>query len=89
LENLWNAGYFLANPDYRLAFREFGTIIGVQVNKIAPEVWRERAENLNKFWEPSHFLNARDKDITPIMFCTCLIPGVMDKNYKRMRSAFA
>jgi hypothetical protein len=79
LDYLYRRGYFDMPVKYRLAFREFGTTIGVQVNGVAGAEWRKRADQLNSFWEQQ--LYSRDHDITPIMFCTSLLPGVWDKNY--------
>ncbi|CAF0754168.1 unnamed protein product [Didymodactylos carnosus] len=75
LERLYQQGYFdEKKAGYRLAFREFGTTIGVQVcHPPAPSVWKERVQQLHSFWF-SH-LYKRDQDITPIMFCTSLNPG--------------
>ncbi len=36
---------------YRLAFREFGTTVGVQVCDAAPSVWCERVDYLHNFWD--------------------------------------
>lgn len=80
LERLWEFGpNFHGSPLYRLAFREFGTTIGVQVNKAAGEQWKERVEKLHTFWRPH--LWSRDKDITPMMYCTSLVPGVFYKDF--------
>eukprot|EP01027_Heterolobosea_sp_BB2_P015972 GEZU01022806.1.p2 GENE.GEZU01022806.1~~GEZU01022806.1.p2 ORF type:complete len:195 (+),score=45.82 GEZU01022806.1:840-1424(+) len=83
LDALYRMGYFSAPTYYRLAFREFGTTIGVQVNPIVRELspeWPKRAEALNDFWEKEG-LYTRDKDITPVMFCTSLIPGAFQRDY--------
>jgi len=83
LERLWQSGYFRAPERYRLAFREFGTTIGVQVNPKAGTQWRDRVEEIHKFWGAR--LYTRDRDITPVMFCTSLIPGAFDRNYSKMK----
>jgi len=79
LEVLWESGYFFKRSNHRLAFREFGTTIGVQVNSFAAQDgrWMERVNKLNDEWKENLF--SRDKDITPVMYCTSLIPGVFDK----------
>jgi len=74
LDYLWKSGAFLLPDRYRLAFREFGTTIGVQTNPKAGNSWVERAHEINKYW--ANNLYSRDKDITPVMYCTSLIPGV-------------
>lgn len=82
LELLWSGGYFLAPTYYRLAFREFGTTIGVQLNPVTQTIqpeWNKRVEILNNFWEKD--LYSRDSNITPIMYCTSLIPGAFKKGY--------
>ena len=67
LELLWRGGAFQAPRRARLAFREFGTAIGVQVNPRAPPEWRgTRVRELLATWKSSLF--DRDADITPIMF---------------------
>jgi hypothetical protein len=79
LDELYQSGEFDIPIKYRLAFREFGTTIGVQVNPVAGKEWHERANALNQFWEP--YIYQRDKDITPVMYCTSLIPGAFKKGY--------
>jgi len=77
LQYLWSGGVFSLPARYRLAFREFGTTIGVQVNRKTDSHWVDRVEEIHKFWKSD--LYSRDKDITPVMFCTSLIPGVFDR----------
>ncbi|KAH7365559.1 hypothetical protein KP509_18G034900 [Ceratopteris richardii] len=81
LERLHAAGYFTTQPKgYRLAFREFGTTIGVQVNSLANlHAWMPRVKEIHAFW--SDKLYKRDRDITPVMYCTSLIPGAFKKGY--------
>lgn len=79
LERLWKIDYFSKSNIYRLAFREFGTSIGVQVTEEAIGTWQQRVAELNEHWSRS--LYSRDRDITPVMFCTSLLPGVMNRNY--------
>lgn len=81
LEILWNKGYFTSIPlQYRLAFREFGTSMGVQLVPSLSERWKERVQAIHAMWEPHIF--RRDSDITPIMYCTSLLQGgVMRKDY--------
>jgi len=75
LEGLWKTGSFSGSTRYRLAFREFGTTIGVQVNRRAGEQWKERVKELHEYWDSKLF--TRDHDITPVMYCTSLIPGCL------------
>lgn len=54
-----------------MAFREFGTTIGTQVNKRAGEQWKERVHELHEFWDSR--LHTRDRDITPVMYVLCSV----------------
>lgn len=80
LEELWEEGYFKGPPKFRLAFREFGTTLGVQVNPHACMEWQERVSVLHSFWSANTLLFARDSDITPVMCCASLIPGVWQRD---------
>lgn len=81
LERLYMADLFTTHPSaYRLAFREFGTTIGVQVNPLTRlDVWSSRVKEINAHWGNKLFL--RDNDITPVMYCTSLNPGSFKKGY--------
>ena len=79
LEELWQRGEFRDSLDQRLAFREFGTTIGVQVNERASERWKDRVDEIHHLWLPH--LYERDQDISPVMFCTSLRPGVISRSY--------
>ncbi|CAF4497660.1 unnamed protein product, partial [Rotaria magnacalcarata] len=68
LEELWQHGDFREPLNQRLAFREFGTTIGAQVNDKASEEWKSRINEIHNLWLPH--LYKRDKDISPVMFCT-------------------
>jgi hypothetical protein len=84
LEQLWKGkdGYFSEPAGYRLAFREFGTTLGVQVNVVAKNSqWKkERIDALHTFWASR--VIERDMDITPVMMASSLVPGAWDKNFK-------
>jgi hypothetical protein len=85
LDKLWKDGYFSEPAGYRLAFREFGTTLGVQVNPVAAESttsqWKkERIDALHTFWASR--VIERDMDITPVMMASSLVPGAWDKNFK-------
>ncbi|KAL4419587.1 hypothetical protein ABPG77_004836 [Micractinium sp. CCAP 211/92] len=80
LEGLWAGGYFRAPERYRLAFREFGTTLGVQVSPQAAPAWQQRVTRLHQYW--AQHLFTRDTDITPVMFCASLIPGVCNREYE-------
>jgi len=78
---LYTYGEFDRPRNQRLAFREFGTTIGVQCNPRAGSEWVARANALMDFW--SNSLYTRDQDITPVMYCASLIPGVLKNDYRR------
>jgi len=82
LEEVWKDD-FKKPAQYRLAFREFGTTIGTQVNPLTPSSWVSRVQEVNNFWYK--YIYGRDKDITPVMFCSSLIPGVWSKSYEKMQ----
>jgi len=84
IEELWQSGRFSDFASFRLAFREIGTTIALQVHPKTPEHWKARIDKVNDFW--SKRLYTRDKDITPVMFCSSLIPGVLNRNYAAMAS---
>ncbi|EFN55625.1 hypothetical protein CHLNCDRAFT_133789 [Chlorella variabilis] len=79
LEELWGEGYFRQPEGWRLAFREFGSTLGVQVNELAGAEWRQRSGQLHQFWAQRLF--TRDADITPVMFCSSLVPGAWSRQY--------
>eukprot|EP01134_Creolimax_fragrantissima_P002111 CFRG2111T1 len=79
LEYLWLNGYFTKPLDCRLAFREFGTTLGTQVNPSASNQWpQQRVPVLHAFWAPYVF--DRDTDISPVMMAASLVPGVWDNS---------
>eukprot|EP01084_Bolivina_argentea_P003326 6241_1 len=86
LNGLKESGEFKRSAYFRLAFREFGTAIGTQALycnsdslkriKYLSEPWHnEIVPELLSFWKKKG-IYARDRDITPIMYCSSLIPGV-------------
>lgn len=79
LEKLWREGDFRDSLNHRLAFREFGTTIGVQLHSQSKDVWKDRIEEIHHLWLPN--LYKRDQDISPVMFCTSLRPGVFSRDY--------
>ena len=74
VELLWKRGEFSGFPAHRLAFRELGTTMGVQMHPDLWRTWKGRVEGLHAFWR--EHLTLRDNDITPVMFCTSLLPGL-------------
>ena len=79
LEALWQSGAFEEPQRLRLAFREFGTAIGVQTNPTAPKEWLPRVRQLLAGWQASLF--TRDADITPVMYAASLLPGAFSRAY--------
>jgi len=83
LEWLGADGYFNQASGYRLAFRELGTSLGVQVNPFASrqeKMWTEQVESVHDFWAPR--VMDRDRDITPVMMASSLVPGVWSGAYE-------
>jgi len=75
IDVLYQMGEFDKIQEFRLAFREFGTVIGVKCfPSRMDEAWQQRADALLHQWD--HQLYTRDKDITPVMYCSALMPGV-------------
>jgi len=76
LITLYGTGEFKGKKETRLAFREFGICIGIQCHKTSRDSadWKSKVDSLLEFWEP--YLNIRDTDITPMMYCASLFPGV-------------
>lgn len=79
LDDLWHRAYFGQPEPYRLAFREFGTTLGVQVNPAAGGQWALRVDALHQFW--AQHLFTRDADITPVMLTASLVPGAWARDY--------
>jgi hypothetical protein len=81
LDRLWAEGYFEAPFKYRLAFREFGTSIGLQalmsvrLDMPGKQLWQQRIEGIHATWGGKD-LTTRDNDITPVMYATSLNPGL-------------
>ncbi|EFC36978.1 predicted protein [Naegleria gruberi] len=65
----------------RLGFRDFGVSIGLQTipeNEQDGET-RRIVENIHSLWKDHLF--ERDHDITPVMYCSSLLPGVFNPNF--------
>ena len=87
LTQLWEEGYFDRNTKKRLAFREFGTALGMRCGS-GGDYWERRAEQLTMTWDKAGLvlipergnaagMNAED-DLLPItktMYAAGLIPG--------------
>lgn len=88
LGELWEEGYFQAPMRRRLAFREFGTCLGMQCG-IGGEEWIGKARDITQMWEKTGMAprpekeskeaghNASD-DLLPInlvMYAAALNPG--------------
>jgi len=60
---------------HRLAFREFGTALGLRVHPMAQtSEWQHRVDKLLSDWADEVW--TFDADITPVMYCAALLPGV-------------
>lgn len=80
VDKLWKYGEFTGGSKHRLAFREFGTTIGVQMyENLIGNIWKDRVDEMHEFWYSR--LYERDSDITPVMFCTSLLPGLVNPQY--------
>jgi hypothetical protein len=93
LERLFRDGHFDTPVQRRLAFREFGTCLGIQCGT-AGEEWDARAENITSTWENAGVVPSPDKEsrttsrnaiddllpITLVMYAAALNPGGMLTN---------
>jgi hypothetical protein len=71
-----DGGILERNPQYRLAFREFGTCLGIDCYG-ADEYLASRATAVVKFWE-EYMEEVTADDLRPIslvMYAAALIPG--------------
>ena len=62
---------------HRLAFREFGTCLGIQCHAKGEE-WHHRAEKILSVWKKKDIMNSTPEQlqaITMVMFATALLPG--------------
>ena len=65
---------------------EMGTALGLLVSPLTdtPE-WRKRVSTILAYWKEHIF--DRDEDITPVMYCAALMPGVWQKaTYEEMHA---
>lgn len=85
-EELFCGGFFDRDIERRLAFREFGTALGIQCQCAAgDEEWAERADRITTMWRDAGLLEGSwssrantDHDLAPItfvMYAAALIPG--------------
>jgi len=76
LDALWKVGFFELPHRRRLAFREMGTALGVLVSPVtrSSDKWRQRAESIVADWQDDIF--EQDHDISPVMYCAALLPGI-------------
>jgi len=81
--------YFEEPPAYRLAFREFGTCLGIRCYEVEEE-WETFARKLALQWEvigivPKPIKKVLVKEelepITLVMYCSALFPGAFRKGY--------
>ncbi|OCH86333.1 hypothetical protein OBBRIDRAFT_797302 [Obba rivulosa] len=94
LRNLIAYGYFEDSPAYRLAFREFGTCLGIQCHvekhKISmteeeSSFWAACKDKIISTWagrlESGAGLREKLVPITQVMYASALIPGVFIKGF--------
>lgn len=83
LNKMWKKdGYFMRDVKWErdtiLAFGNFGVSVGLQAHNL----WPERVEKLNKFFETFQSGDKYDVDaITHVMYNTSLFPGVFLKHF--------
>jgi hypothetical protein len=102
LNRLFRVGYFDSPVQRRLAFREFGTCLGIRCGTSGEE-WDDRAEKITSTWESAGVVPGRGKEsgtasrnafddllpITLVMYAAALNPGGMLTNFiSLMLSAF-
>ncbi|KDQ58408.1 hypothetical protein JAAARDRAFT_57340 [Jaapia argillacea MUCL 33604] len=94
LGKLNSEGYFDLPTAYRLAFREFGTCLGIRVRDTATElqpIFEALARKLTTTWETKNVvpvpaggtIEVREKlvPITCVMHATALFPGAFQKDF--------
>jgi hypothetical protein len=77
IDSLFKDRYFDSSMSYRLAFREFGTCLGIRCQERGQE-WRHRAEKILSVWQKKDLMNStpeRLQAINMVMFATALLPG--------------
>ncbi|EJU02109.1 hypothetical protein DACRYDRAFT_115900 [Dacryopinax primogenitus] len=87
LSSVWDDGYFQLASRHRLAFREFGTCLGIQCHE--DTTWQERARSIVAFWEgqgqvpepPAQQSGGKLTPITCVMYAAALCPGAFRKGY--------
>ncbi|KAK3062243.1 hypothetical protein LTS18_004536 [Coniosporium uncinatum] len=88
---LFDPGYFDMSIRRRLAFREFGTALGIRVGTRGEE-WESKAEKITNVWEEEGLVpeptgdvrkNGMEKllPISLVMYATALLPGAFKKGY--------
>ena len=82
---LFSKGYFDRDIERRLAFREFGTALGVQCQDATEGEWIDRADSITTMWRDAGLFEGSwksrvntDHDLAPItlvMYAAALVPG--------------
>ncbi|KAK7746264.1 hypothetical protein SLS53_002223 [Cytospora paraplurivora] len=89
---LFERGFFDRDIERRLAFREFGTALGIHCQRaVEDDEWTERADKITTMWRDAGLLEGSwrsrantDHDLAPItlvMYAAALIPGCFDKSF--------
>jgi hypothetical protein len=88
LQELWGEGFFEFPVKYRLAFREFGTAMGIRCHHEAGshDEWDLRAARIVSTWEerglPGKLASTPERlqPITLVMYASAILPGGTQEN---------
>ncbi|KZF19261.1 hypothetical protein L228DRAFT_241921 [Xylona heveae TC161] len=91
LDDLFEQDYFEVPTRYRLAFREFGTCLGIRSHNLGPG-WDARARQITSAWERAKLVPDPAEEhksglmnkllpITLVMYATALYPGGFRKGF--------
>ncbi|KUI72949.1 hypothetical protein VM1G_08256 [Cytospora mali] len=88
---LFDSGYFDRDIERRLAFREFGTALGIRCQCEDQDGWVDRADTITTMWRDAGLLEGgwksrvnTDHDLAPItlvMYAAALVPGAFQKSF--------
>jgi hypothetical protein len=94
-KELFDESYFDVSPRRRLAFREFGTCLGIRTALAGSEEWKARADKIVRAWEKTRLVPDPEEedgaagsnamtDLQPIslvMYAAARNPGAFKKGY--------
>jgi hypothetical protein len=82
LENLYSQGYLKVTTSKRLAFREYGTCLGIRCLGDRDDELQKFREGIIETWERHRDDTPRDlRPISEVMRAAALIPGAFQKGY--------